>query len=161
MRLPLTIAAALLATACSTSGDPAAADAAGGIVRDGVRYTASTAVLESFPVQLHTTVEVHNIGNATARLEFPSGCVVLLQAFRQPGDSEPVWDQARAVMCTMALQIVDLAPGERRTYSTRTDAGEILGDSLPDGTYHFRARVAVNGSALEIPAGSAELAIQR
>jgi hypothetical protein len=157
----LMLIAALLAGGCSSAGEPTGTDGAGGIVRDGVRYTATTTVLESYPVQLHTTVRVLNTGSTPARLEFPSGCVVLLRVYRDTADARPVWDQAQIVMCTMALQLVDLAPGESREYSTHTDAREILGDSLPDGTYHFRARVAVNGGELEIPAGSAQLAVPR
>jgi hypothetical protein len=147
---------------------PAAADTVApaggvedGVLRDGVRYTASTAVLESFPVQLHTTVTLVNTGRTTARLEFPSGCVALLRAYGSATATEPVWDQATVVMCTMALQLLDLAPGESRSYSMRTDAREVLGDSLPDGTYHLRARIAVNGAAVEVPAGAVELAIPR
>jgi hypothetical protein len=153
--------AALLLAACTTSGAPDTAGDATGSVVDGVRYSASTAVLESFPVQLHTTIDIANAGGAAAHLQFPSGCVVLLRAYRGAADARPAWDQAHTAMCTMAIQMLDLAPGESRQYSTRTDAREILGDSLPDGTYHLRAWVAVNGGVVEVPAGTVQLAVPR
>jgi hypothetical protein len=158
----------------AASGDPAdtprahapaapdtGAGADGSVVVDGVRYSAATAVLESFPVQLHTTVDIENTGAAAAHLQFPSGCVVLLRAYRAAADPSPAWDQGRTVMCTMAIQLLELEPGASRQYGTRTDAREILGDSLPAGAYHLRAYVAVNGGVVEVPAGSVELAVPR
>jgi hypothetical protein len=155
----------------AASGDPAdsprahapdtGADVDGSVVVDGVRYSAATAVLESFPVQLHTTVDIENTGGAAAHLQFPSGCVVLLRAYRAAADPSPAWDQGRTVMCTMAIQMLELEPGASRQYGTRTDAREILGDSLPAGAYHLRAYIAVNGSVVEVPAGSVELAVPR
>lgn len=151
-------------TPADSPGSPAPGTpaAAGDTVRVGdLRFTASTAVLESFPVQLRTTVEVVNTGTTAATLEFPSGCTVLLRAYRSRADAEPAWDQALAVMCTMAIQIVTLQAGERASYATAADAREILGDSLPDGTYHLRAWMSFNGTSIEVPAGSVQLAIPR
>jgi hypothetical protein len=131
-------------------------------VEAGIQYKAETAILESFPVQLATTVKLTNKGNSRRKVTFPDGCVVLIRAYRNAERTgEPAWDQSRVVACTMALVEVDLAPGESREYQARTDAGLILGDSLPNGRYYFTALLRPDGRALEIPAGDAELAVGR
>jgi hypothetical protein len=128
-------------------------------VHDGLRFTASTAVMESFPIQLTTTVDVANTGTDTAHLVFPHGCIVLLRAYRE--SDEPAWDQAGVTFCTMAIEQREIAPGRSATFSTRSDAREILGDSLPDGTYELRAYLTANGEQLELDAGTVPLAVPR
>ena len=131
-------------------------------VEEGIQYKAETAILESFPVQLATTVKLTNTGNSPRQVTFPDGCVVLIRAYRTAERTgEPAWDQSRVVACTMALVEVALAPGESREFQARTDAGLILGDSLPDGRYYFSALLRPDGRALEVPAGEADLAVRR
>jgi hypothetical protein len=130
--------------------------------QDGVHFSATTAVLESFPVHLHTTVEATNRGGSPATLVFPDGCTVLLRAWREDGTAdEPAWDQAGTTACTMAVQRVTLQPGESRSFETRTDAREILGDSLPDGSYRLAAYLRPATGAVQVPAGTVPLAVQR
>jgi hypothetical protein len=124
-----------------------------------LRYTAETAILESFPVQLATTVRVSNVGSRPAALEFSDGCPVLLRAYRTAARTyPPVWDQERDTFCTQALQLFTLEPGNTKEFTVRTDARQILGDSLPNGDYFLTAVVRKTGWPLELDAGQVELA---
>ena len=154
---------ATLLTACGRVSDPAEAPGPdSSVVRDGVAYSAEVRVLESFPVQLRGSLRMENTTPNTVRLELGSGCPVLLRAYRTAERRTPVWDQGSGLACTLQIQIRSLAPGGvANEDAPPTDAAEILGDSLPAGTYHLSAYVRVNAGTLELPAGSAELAVPR
>lgn len=124
-----------------------------------LRYVAETSIMESFPVQLATTVKIENIGSKPASVEFANGCPVLLRAYRTPDrTAQPAWDQAREVFCTQAIQVITIMPGESREFTTRTDAAQILGDSLPNGRYFLTAVVNKTGWPLQLEAGAVDLA---
>jgi len=124
-----------------------------------LQWVASTAIMESFPVQLATTVKVANVGRKPAVVEQSSGCPVFLRAYRTPDRTgSPAWDQAQQVYCTMAIQVIQLGPGESLTFTTRANAAEILGDSLPNGRYYLSVYVNKTGAAIELQAGEADLA---
>lgn len=155
-------ACVLLLGGCAGSEPPPGTDRASSpATQAGVEYRADTQVLESFPVQLRATVTLLNRTGETVMLELPDGCPVLLRAYREGVGSKPAWDQGNVLVCTLAIQEVRLAPGESRTFQGRSDAREILGDSLPDGSYRLTAVVRPNGSTVELPAGSAQLAVPR
>lgn len=126
----------------------------------GVVYHADLLVMESFPVQLRSIVTAENSTGDTVTIEVPDGCTVLLRAYRDESRSgSPAWDQAGSAMCTMALRRTTLAPGESREFGSVTvGAGEILGDSLPDGRYYLSAVIRPNGQTVELAAGATELA---
>ncbi|MFN2382926.1 MAG: hypothetical protein ABR559_01525, partial [Gemmatimonadota bacterium] len=108
--------------------------AGGPVSHDGLEYRADVAVMESFPVQLAASATVTNPGSAPKTVTFPDGCIALLRVYRETG-GEPVWDQANAVGCTMALVPVTVVPGDPQTFRAPTaSAYDILGDDLPDGT---------------------------
>ncbi len=160
-RPAITAACLAVATGCSNSGDVAEPQPpAATTVADGVEYRTQTLVLESFPVQLHTIVDVTNRSSDRVELVFPDGCVVLLRAFQDP-QQEPVWDQGRDIACTMMLTQADLAPGESRRFETRTGARDILGDSLNDGRYRLEAYLRPSGKTVRIDAGTVHLAVPR
>ncbi|MDX1623788.1 MAG: BsuPI-related putative proteinase inhibitor [Gemmatimonadota bacterium] len=129
--------------------------------RGGLEYAATIQVMESFPVQLAGTVTITNTTDERVEVTFPDGCVVLLRAYRPEG-SEPVWDQASEVACTMALVDLALEPGESREFgSPAASAADVLGDDLPDGTYRVAVYLRPGGEELEIFAGTVELVIPR
>lgn len=143
---------------------PACVDPAGpgNVVRtgDGLVYRASTDILESFPIQLRTHVEIRNGGVRPVTVEFPDGCVVLVRAYAE-GASRPAWDQAAVVGCTDAIVQVTLGPGEMTRYTSATGAREILGDSLADGEYRLRAYLRPRAGVVQLDAGSAPLSVPR
>jgi hypothetical protein len=152
----------VLITACTTTGEPQNTDEEqAGVTRNDVDYTATTRILESFPVQLHTTVDMVNRGRERARLDFRNGCKVLLRAHRTAARDQAVWDQGRLVGCTQAIETIELQPGERRQLTAHADARQILGDSLPAGRYFLSAYVPASGGTIEMPAGAADLAVPR
>lgn len=154
------LAAALVLAACAravvTSGpDPVRPDA---VMVGEIRYQAETAILESHPVQLRTTVSVTNTGARPDTLEMPGGCPVLLRAYRDPARTgTPVWDQARNTACTLQLLYLDLAPGQTRAFEGRATAHDILGDSLPNGRYYLTAVLRPENQVVELEAGDTEL----
>lgn len=152
------VALGVLVAACG-GGDPADPDdgASSVVTEEHVRYTATTDVMESYPVQLRTTVTLKNVGSASVELTFPDGCVVLMAASR-PGSDAHVWQQELA--CTMALVQVSLAPGQEREFTTGTvSAREILGVELPDGPYDLHAVLRPLSGTVIVPAGRADLAV--
>lgn len=166
MRTKLTPLLALLAllAACSRTeetAEPLAPNLQQGIAltEGDLKWVAETAIMESFPVQLATTVKVENVGSKPAVVEIANGCPIFLRAYRTPDRTgTPDWDQAQHVFCTMALEVVQLGPGESRSFTTRTNAAEILGNSLPNGHYYLAAFVNKTGSGIQLDAGEADLA---
>ena len=132
------------------------------IVQGGIEYTADTRVMESFPVQLDTRVTMRNGSSQRATVELGSGCPVILRVYRDAARTQLAWDQSVGMVCTMQIQIVDLAPGATAEKAApRVSARDILGDSLPDGRYYLSAFVQVVGGGLTLPAGSADLGVPR
>ena len=125
---------------------------------DGIAYmVTSFNIAESFPVQLHITVEIENESTASQSVTFPDGCVVLVRVY--DGGTEPVWDEGRTAACTQALVQVSLAPGESAEFHTgMVSAATILGDSLPNGEYRIAAYLRP-GKIVEREAGVADLAV--
>lgn len=158
-------ASILLLAACTggpAPGDPAG-EPSGGMSAQAVRtpngleYRADTRILESFPVQLHTTVSITNTTAAPVSFTLPDGCTVLLRAYRSADATTPAFDQLKVAICTLALMEATLAPGETSRFEGRTDAREILGDSLPAGRYWLRAIVRPDGGLVEVESGVADL----
>jgi hypothetical protein len=131
------------------------------VVQGDVEYMAETLIMESFPVQLQTIVRMRNRRSSRVEVQLGSGCPVLLRVYRNEARTQLVWDQGSRIACTKEIQIVSLTSGETAERSTRTNAREILGDSLPDGRYYLSAYVQVVGARLTIPAGAADLAVPR
>lgn len=160
--LPIPILA--LALACSSSpadpGDrPPAGPPAGAVTVDGIEYSATVQVMESFPVQIAATVTVANHTDETRTVAFADGCVALLRAY--DGETQ-IWDQAEEVACTMATVPVELSPGESEEFRTPTSSGyDILDDEWPDGTYRMAIYLRPIGEEVEIDAGLVDLAIPR
>lgn len=157
----LAVTAGLFA-ACSGSegpndigGDPAPRNV---VVVDSIRYSAETAILESFPVRLRTTVTLTNLAQRTDTLAVPGGCPVTLRAYRDPARTgTPAWDQSQVLFCTLQIRYVVLGPGESELLQGGASATDILGDSLPDGRYYLSAVVRIEGETIELAAGSATL----
>lgn len=154
------ITALLAVAACSQPEAAGPADKHAQTLVDGdITYRAETVVMESFPVQLRTSVHITNGTNAAVTLTFPDGCLVLLRAYHDEARTDLAYDMSKHVGCTLAVVPVNIAPGETRSLSTSTvSAREILGSTLPNGTYYFSAVLRPNGKTLSIPAGSADLA---
>jgi hypothetical protein len=119
-------------------------------------YTAETSVAESFPVQLFTTVRVHNPTAEAVTLTSPDGCVVSQMVHRTADRAgAPAW-RFRGP-CSMAIKHFTIDPGATLEVSGHAHAGAILGDSLPDGRYYISANVRFEGGH-DLPAGEADLA---
>ena len=158
---PLALTALALTAGCGTALDPTDAPSSLVILEGAIECSAETAILESFPVQLHTIVTMRNRSPNPVTLELGSGCPVLLRVFPTEPRTAPIWDQGRILACTMQIQSLRLVPGETDQRTTRAGAREILGDSLPNGHYFLSAYLQVVDGPVLVPAGTADLAIPR
>lgn len=133
----------------------------GSTMHGEVEYAATLRVMESFPVQIAADVTVTNHRAESVRIVFPDGCVALLRAFAIDGN-DPLWDQGQDFACTLALVSIDLEPGASESYTTPTSsARDILGDTLPDGSYRISVYLRPDSEVVEIDTGTVELAIPR
>jgi hypothetical protein len=155
------LAFAVTLAGCISSVAPDNPPSSAAVVQGEIEYTADTAILESFPVQLHTTVRMRNRSRSSVQLRFGGGCPVQIRAYRNEARTELAWDQGRVIACTKEIQIADLPAGDTIQRTARTNAREILGDSLPDGRYFLSAYVMIVGAPLLVPAGAADLAVPR
>lgn len=133
-----------LVAGCGGGMDTSDAPLALAVVQGEVEYTGSTAILESYPVHLKTTVTMRNRSSSATTLELGPMCPVHLSRStgrrsvrRRHGTRGGCW-------CAPCRSIiVELAAGDTAQHSTRTDARGILGDSLPDESYFLSAYVQV------------------
>lgn len=127
---------------------------------EGIVYRAETAIMESFPVQLRPELTIRNESGSERTIRFPDGCITYLRVYREESRSgEPVWDQARTLVCTAAVQEFTIAPGDSTVIRRGTiNAAEILGDSLPSGRYYFTVVLRPDWESIELAAGEADLA---
>ena len=135
---------------------------------DGLVFRGSVDVRESFPVQLGFRLVARNTGDAEVHL-VTDGCGLGALAYRDPDRSgPPAWNGRPAGACRASPAPVTVPAGDSVEWSQEYSAGEVLGDSLPDGRYFFTAslgRVSLAGSdasrRIEVAAGEAVLAVPR
>jgi hypothetical protein len=140
-----------------------------GFGADQLAYRGETRLEGTAPTRLLTEVTVTNTGRQRVRIEY-GACSIWLRAYRTADRSgPPAWDQIRHPRigahrpCAMYLAVRELGRGESfspNEFRTAIPVPEILGDSLPAGRYHLVARVHLNGFAVDVPAGEAELPAQ-
>jgi hypothetical protein len=154
MRLVVVLLAALSACARGEESPAPPAHPAEEITVESIEYRASATVSAG---TLRVEARLRNVGEDPREVTFPDGCIVLIRLYDgERGAGTPAWDQREHVFCTMALQMVTLAPGETRDYATTAEVREILGDA-PPGEYGVTALLRPDGGEVEIPAGMVRL----
>lgn len=124
-------------------------------------------VAESFPVQLGFTLEIRNRANRDVEL-LSDGCGILPRAYRTADrDQRPVWDTRRDGVsqepCRAFIAPLSIPAGKSKRLIREYAARDVLGDSLPDGRYHFSVtyRASLVDSeevrVVEVTAGEARL----
>jgi hypothetical protein len=108
---------------------------------------------------------VINTGRLPVHVEY-GDCSLKLRVYRTPARSgAPAWSsERRGDACIMVLFNALIAPGDSLSRPLRfwMPLPQVLGDSLPDGSYHFAAQLDLNfGLTPEIPAGDARLSARR
>lgn len=155
--------AVLLAAGCED--DPVAPDA---IRVDDLIFRGGVDVRESFPVQLGFFLEAHDIGDEEVEIVHDE-CGMRPRAYRDADRAgPPAWDGRPEGSCLASGAPVSIPAGGTHRWTRDLSAGEILGDSLPDGRYHFTVtlgtvRVAGTGGGrfVEVTAGAATLEVPR
>jgi hypothetical protein len=120
-----------------------------------IEYRASSRLREG---RVEVRAELRNRGEEEQQVTFPDGCVVLIRAYHAAARSgAPAWDQRQHAICTMALVMETLRPGESRSFEMAVELEELLGDHLSAGEYHLTALLRPDGREVEVPAGSLRL----
>lgn len=163
LRAFLLLGVIAFAAACANSANTAPESIHGVDGLRGIDFVPELLVMESFPVQLAGTVRITNRRERGVNLTFPNDCIALLRVYdRQGTRNAPVWDQRGAPACHRETVTLDVPPGG--TVAVRVasvSAYEILGDSLPDGSYRATLYLQPNGQVVEAEAGSVDLAVPR
>lgn len=109
--------------------------------------------------ELMARVSFRNQGPGLARLEI-DGCRVRIRAFATAARrGEALWDVERLnPNCSDRGRQLELEPGDAAEELLSLPVTAVLGDSLADGRYYFVAKVVLDGSVVEVDAGSARLA---
>jgi hypothetical protein len=151
MRTVLATIAAMSMTACSQPVANA----------DDLRLSAHT-VASADSVTVITTMT--NTGLHRVRRAIGGGCPVTIAAYagENSATGAPVWDQSEwrsqaKVACAYSLALLSLSPGESKEYRASAAIRDVLGDSLPAGTYSFLARADFEQGVVSVPAGEATL----
>lgn len=141
--------AAVLVAACASPrrGPTLVRVERGGLLYQGV------SVLTTDSTRLFVAVRITNVSREPKTLQFPDGCVVLLQLARDSAATRLVWDQGRVAVCTQALVGVDLRPREAISYSGSAAMADIRSDSVPPGRYFVFAILRPNQDTVRVPAG--------
>lgn len=129
---------------------------------EGFEVTGDLAIMESFPVQLIGFMTFTNVSDETREL-VTDVCWPLLRAY-EPGDDEPVWDQAEEGACALFQPRTDVVePGESVRFQSPVVSGaDILDDDLPDGNYRITVYFNAAGEdEIELDLGEIDLAILR
>lgn len=101
--------------------------------------TAASASLVATGDSVTSSLTVTNSGTTTQTVQF-APCTLLgplsLRAYATSG-TKPAWDSALDdnAPCFTAIEVVTLKPGASHTFLQVNDINEILGDSLPSGSY--------------------------
>jgi hypothetical protein len=125
---------------------------------NGLTLTAqSRLVAEPGGDTIRTTMRVVNTGTTPVLLNWgtcPMDAPLLLLAYRNGDAASPVWSYdrfGRDYVCPAVLELKQLQPGDSAAFDLNVAARDILGDSLPSGSYRF----AVSGAHLNPPVDGA------
>lgn len=123
---------------------------------------------------LRTTVTLVNRAESPTYLEY-GACATRVLAYRTTASgASPVWDSnkrrlwdsGQPLVCLLYLAATTVAPGATLAapeFSLEVPLIDVLGDSLPDGHYYFKASIGFSNRAAitDLPAGDAELTLAR
>ncbi|HEX6574413.1 MAG TPA: hypothetical protein VF042_05530 [Gemmatimonadaceae bacterium] len=134
---------------------------------EGLRFRASTKVEGIAPAKVATRVL---ISNPTANLKrvTESDCNFRVRGFRTEARKEPAawrselsalrWNKSDTFeICSLMSKTHLIRPGDSISIGSSNTTYEMLGDSLPEGQYHFSATFGINDSTITLDAGSADV----
>lgn len=128
---------------------------------DGLTWTGTVDVMESFPVQLAGRISIANSGTQPRTLDFANDCTALLRAYRPPVPMAfLVWDQADDADCSDGPRSMDVAPGATvEIASPVVSAATILAGGRPNDEYGISVYARANGRNVELAVGGVDLAV--
>lgn len=125
-----------------------------------ITYTVGTSVSPGSGASVHATVTLTHAGSSV--VEYPKACAVELVAYRSRERRDTAArsgapDRRDSRSCVDGWQQRVLKPGQSIVLETAPLVRDILGSSLPDGTYYFAVVVHTRTRDVWLSAGSAEL----
>jgi hypothetical protein len=136
----------------------------------GLTYRSRSAVGGKDRASVQVAVQIINRTDRRVALEY-GACPLQLLVHENADRAGPaVWNSAKQLdetgqlpVCPLYLKFSELGPGETRKPDFRATfpVADILGDSLPDGKYHFTAQLVLGGDTVPLPAGSGTLRQRR
>jgi hypothetical protein len=125
-----------------------------------LQWTASPVTLSGDSVRAVVTGTVVNANTALVSLA-PLECPLQLRVYRDrarrdaaPRSGAPDWTQP---VCTSPMRDKGVRRGETETYQTAVPVRDILGSSLPSGTYYFAVVARAEGMEMTLSAGELNL----
>jgi hypothetical protein len=128
----------------------------------GIELKVKSGLERMAPTSFAIHISAHNKGRTVAYLEF-GACALTVFAYRSPQRAgTPVWRSDRIPqpfaknifrVCPAYLATKVLEPGQSfspREFNSLTPTYEILGDSLNEGLYYFRAELELSGKAFSL-----------
>jgi hypothetical protein len=110
---------------------------AGPVTEHRLRAVAATNLADN-GVHVVATLTVHNDSSAAQLLEY-GGCGPIAVRVYRTDAANAIWDSDRAIhtLCTQGASALTIASGDSHEFRRTLTNTDILGDSLPDGTYRF------------------------
>ena len=127
----------------------------GSVTQDGIRYSASTAIVDATAGRVRTTLTLQNVSDAV-RTVTVGGCELTVRVYATSAHTPPpIWDQNQNEACPLWASNLTLKPGQSWTTSDEVTGHDVLGSTAPAGVYAFVAVVEM--SSITIDAGSVPL----
>ncbi len=127
-----------------------------------ITYEASPILTADAGSTIRAKVEATLTHAGSSLVYYPRDCVVELVAYRDrdrrdtaPRSGAPDWRESRA--CAAGEQQVILNRGQSITFASSASPRDVLGASLPEGTYHFAVIVHTRTRDVWLSAGSGDL----
>jgi hypothetical protein len=154
MQTRLWAAAAAILTGC-TGAAPTAPS--GSVDHDGIRYSATTVIVDSAAGHVRTTLTLQNVSDGPRTVQV-GGCRFFVRVYAtETHTPPPIYDQSEKEACPEIVLNLTLGLGQSWTASDDVTGHDVLGDTAPPGLYAFVAVVPSSSGPLTIDAGSAPL----
>ncbi|HEV8409208.1 MAG TPA: hypothetical protein VGQ30_01785 [Gemmatimonadaceae bacterium] len=131
----------------------------------GVVVTSASVALVSTKDTVRAQLTLKNISDTVATVHF-SVCTFLdglsVRAYRAGGPTVPVWDSGlNDLVACDDPELLTLQPGESHLFAQKHSVAQILGDSLPSGSYRFTVSALYFRPSLPAEMGTVTLSLQR
>jgi hypothetical protein len=135
-----------------------------GPIAGGVTVASVSASLVPTMDTVVAQLTLKNVGDTATTVQY-STCTFLaglsVRAYREGGSTMPAWDSGLDdnAACD-SPDLITLQPGESHLFAQRHGVAQILGDSLPSGSYRFTVSALYFRPSLPIEMATSTLSLQ-